>query len=106
MTNENQSDEKTVLKGEQALKLWREGKDEWNQWVEENPVADVDFSGVDFGKDPKNHIPKNNFEGFKFPKGKVDFSRVTFYQLDASQNEQNVSFMNAHLGDGEVTFEK
>jgi hypothetical protein len=44
------SQDRIMLNGHEALALWRKGKDPWNLWVEENPVAGVDFSNINFGK--------------------------------------------------------
>lgn len=45
--SDNHPSDRVILKGEAALVLWRQRKEVWNQWVEDNPVADIDFSGVD-----------------------------------------------------------
>ncbi|MCV6590775.1 MAG: hypothetical protein OIF57_17390, partial [Marinobacterium sp.] len=37
-----------TLKGDEAVALWKKGREAWNQWVRENPVYNVDFSEVDF----------------------------------------------------------
>jgi hypothetical protein len=42
--------ERPTLKGQEAIALWRQGREVWNQWVEENPEYNVDFLGVDFSK--------------------------------------------------------
>ncbi len=44
------SEERPTLSGDQAIETWLKGRDVWNQWVEENPEYNVDFSGVDFSR--------------------------------------------------------
>ncbi len=97
MTTEKSTEEKIVLKGEVALALWRQGKDTWNQWVEDNPVADVDFSFVDFGEERTEENPVIDFRAFRFPEGRVSFHLAKF-------GEGNVSFDKAQFGDGDFSF--
>ena len=42
------AEERGVSEGQDAIDPWRQGRDAWNAWVAENPVADIDFSRVDF----------------------------------------------------------
>ena len=98
------TDPRTILQGEDAIALWKEGKEAWNEWVDKHPEADVDFSGVDFGPyhdDPDCHVPPHEwpFAEFRFPKGKVSF-------FDAQFGEEEVSFSHAQFGEGEISFEK
>ncbi|MCG7540600.1 hypothetical protein [Pseudoalteromonas sp. OF7H-1] len=83
---------KVVLKGQAAIELWLQGREAWNKWVEENPVADVSFHKADFTK--YGVVP---FENYKFPKGSVDFSQAQFGAGD-------VDFTQAQFGDGGVYF--
>lgn len=79
-----------TLKGEAALKLWRQGKDAWNAWIEKNPGMDIDFSGVDFSE----HCGDDgiiSFEGFNFGDGNVSFNGACF-------EGRNVSFDRASFG--------
>ncbi|MBT6717366.1 MAG: hypothetical protein HOB18_06995, partial [Nitrospina sp.] len=89
--------EKKILKGQAAIDLWLKGKDAWNKWVEENPVADVSFQGVDFSQHRVDDII--SFSGFKFPTGIVDFYGATF-------GKGHVDFFGASFGEGEVWFHK
>lgn len=84
--------EKVVLEGQAAIDLWLQGKDAWNKWVEENPVADISFSGVDFSE-----FERVSFQEYKFPNGNVDFSVTEF-------GECEVSFTETNFGDGYVNF--
>ncbi|MGA4608702.1 hypothetical protein [Pseudoalteromonas maricaloris] len=95
---------KVVLKGQAAIELWLQGKEAWNKWVEENPVADVSFREVDFTK-----FEGVLFTGYKFPTGTVDFSLARFNEDRAiCPNKQlaniQVNFSHAHFGDGDVDF--
>ncbi|MEP3247977.1 MAG: hypothetical protein ABJN40_06350 [Sneathiella sp.] len=113
---------KTVLAGNDAVDLWLQGKDAWNKWVEENPKAFVDFSGVNFGDiGTINNLASISFKHFCFPDGPVFFKRAYFGQgtisfefsnfgdglvsfQDATFNKSNVLFNNASYGDGGVSF--
>ena len=54
-----------VLKGENLLRLWNEGLDAWNQWFEDNPKAELDFTNVRFPEGIKKPL-----NGFKLPRRK------------------------------------
>ena len=84
--------ERVVLEGQDAIDLWQRGRDAWNTWVEENPEADIDFSGVDFSK-----YGDVSFASFRFPNGKKDFSETVF-------DDGIVGFYEADFGDGDVRF--
>ena len=96
------TDERMSLKGEEAIALWKQGKDAWNDWVKEHPEADVDFANVDFSQyrdDPSCRIPADAwpFAGFRFPRGSVNFSRTQF-------GDGRVSFFQAQFKKGDVSF--
>jgi hypothetical protein len=91
-----ENDKRITLSGDAALNLYLKGKDEWNKWVEENPVADIDFSGLDFCI-VKNQGLAVNFELYVFPKGNVNFDNVRF-------GNGNVNFKGTHFCDGDVNF--
>ena len=100
--------EKIVLKGDDAIALWKAGKDTWNQWAKENPEADVDFSDVDFSNRRKNGEPIS-FRKYVFPEGNVDFSGAQFGEgnvdfIAAQFGEGNVCFIGAQFGEGNVDF--
>ena len=61
-----------TLEGKEAIELWKKGKDAWNKWVEENPIANVDFKHKEF---TDAYI---SFEGFNFPAGDIIFSKTIF----------------------------
>ncbi len=94
----------------EAVRLWQQGKDIWNGWVEKNPKCDVDFSKVDFN--PLRRHTENeiiNFSGFNFPNGNVDFQEASFGEgkvdfRNAGFGEGLVSFMEATFGNGNVDF--
>lgn len=89
---------KVILQGQEAIDLWLKGKDAWNEWVEENPVADVNFSGVKFFELRESCFHQViNFRKFNFPKGKVNFRYAEF-------GDGNVDFSGTKFGDGEVDF--
>ncbi|QPB85864.1 hypothetical protein CWC22_022960 [Pseudoalteromonas rubra] len=97
-------DSKTVLEGQAAIDLWLQGKEIWNKWVEENPIADVDFAKADFAK-----YDTVSFEGYKFPKGYVSFIRAKFGEgrvsfSGAQFGKGGVSFYNTQFGEGRVSF--
>ena len=67
------AEERVVLAGRDAIGLWRQSRVALNTWVEENPVADIDFSEAGFSK--YGSVP---FDGFHFPTGKKDFLEIVF----------------------------
>ena len=106
---------KIILQGEEAMKLWRQGKDDWNNWVEQNPEADVSFKGMDFSKEPltivRSHHKGLCFGEFCFPKGDVNFSSTKFGKgavnfFKADFGEGSVDFSEANFGEGLVNFSK
>ena len=105
-----QADKKIILAGEDALALWRQGKDVWNKWVKEHPKANVDFSKVDFSIERKEKFIID-FAYFNFPSGNVFFNGATFGDggvnfSGATFGDGNVNFSRATFGDGEYQFEK
>jgi hypothetical protein len=95
-------DEKRLcLSGDEAINIWEQGKEAWNSWVEANPVADVDFSNVDFSKWISINDKKTGatFEGFAFPNGNISFEGATFFF-------GGLNFCGANFGDGKVDFTK
>ena len=70
-----------MMNQSELLALLGEGKEAWNEWVNANPAAEVDFTGVEFD----NTV---TFKGFQFPNnatftgatfsGDADFSNATF----------------------------
>jgi hypothetical protein len=90
--------DKIVLKGDDAIALWKAGKDTWNQWAKENPEADVDFSGVKLSEHRTKGMPID-FTGYIFPNGNVSFSHAIF-------GDGHVSFCLATFGAGNVLFNR
>ncbi len=93
-----------TLKRDDALALWEEGRDAWNNWVANNLDYNIDFEKVDF-----SDYGIVNFSGFNFPNGDVDFSYATFGDGDvdfsnATFGDGNVFFSRATFGDGNVSF--
>ncbi len=88
-----------VLRGEEALALYRKGKDAWNKWAEDNPGVKVSFKGVEF----KHAI----FAGFVFP-GDADFTNATFIGnawFDDATFSGDAWFIDATFS-GDVSFRK
>ena len=95
-------DEKISLGPQEALVLWKQGREVWNAWVAENPVADISFAGVDFNQyRDLDTIPNNEwpFQRFCFPTGKKNFSGATFGQ-------GNVVFQGINFGNGNFEFDR
>lgn len=100
--------EKVVLKGDDAIALWKAGKDAWNQWVKDNPKADVSFLGVNFNAHRKASDPIS-FSEYLFPHGDVNFAMAQFGDgnvdfSDAQFDKGTVSFHFAMFGEGDVNF--
>ncbi|MCY7293993.1 pentapeptide repeat-containing protein [Alteromonas sp. a30] len=84
----------------EAVQLWLQGREAWNQWVNENPECDVDFSEVDFGYLRKfTERGEIDFSFYNFPKGDIDFSEVEF-------GDGNMSFSRSNFGDGNMSFSR
>ncbi|NMW32709.1 hypothetical protein HKD42_11600 [Altererythrobacter sp. RZ02] len=86
-----------VLKGEDAIELWRRGREVWNAWVEQNPEADVNFSSQSFNGPNNLPLRSVDFTGFIFPNGFINFA-------DAKLGDGNVWFVDAEFGRGNVNF--
>ena len=78
----NGTNKATILKGREAMDLYIQGKDAWNEWAKVNNGSTVDFTGEKF----ENAIAIS-FEGFLFP-GPTSFTAVTF-------NSPSISFKYA-----------
>ncbi len=77
-------DEEISLGPQEAVDLWKQGREVWNAWVAENPVADISFAGVGFNQyRGLDTIPQNEwpFQSFCFPTGEKNFG-ATFGQGD------------------------
>ena len=65
----------------ELLALVAQGKDVWNEWVDANPDAKVDFPGIEFGRDVAFfyfRLPKNASFHMTTFSGDVDFRGATF----------------------------
>jgi len=105
-----EEEQRASLAGEEALDIWRQGKDAWNAWIDEHPNVDIDFSGVDFRKERKKGSGAISFAGFRFGEGRVSFSRARFgdgdvWFLDTNFGNGDVSFDRVSFGDGKVSFD-
>lgn len=104
LKNDKDMIEKMLLKGDSAKEIWKQGRDVWNKWVDDNPEANVSFEGVTFEDDDKTDYKVGvilnrgfNFVGYKFPKGFVCFKNAEF-------GDGNVEFYGTEFGDGDVSF--
>lgn len=86
-----------TLSGDDAVDLYFKGQKVWNQWVGENPEANIDFSNVNFEKLRTEETPEIIFANFNFPNGLINF-------LNANFGEGNVSFFQANFGKSNVVF--
>lgn len=85
-----------TLEPKKSLALWRQGKDTWNAWVEENPEYNISFLGVYFSQ-YREEFPIISFAGFNFSKGNISFVSTRF-------GDGDVNFVGARFGDGDVNF--
>lgn len=90
--------EPVVLKGDEAIALWREGREAWNAWIEGHPGARIDFN--------KFHFPAGQilFAGYQFGDGEVSFADAIFGNRDVKPGDKIVSFDGAMFGAGTVSF--
>jgi uncharacterized protein YjbI with pentapeptide repeats len=93
-------DDYETLDRDDAINLWLQGKDAWNEWVNENPKYNIDFSRVKFDAQLFNRgIPQT--EIYIFPEGKVSFKSV--FNRDII-NFQNANFENSSVDFSGITF--
>ena len=93
-----------TLKKNEAMTLWSKGRDEWNQWVKDNPEYNIDFSGVLFSVrevSSKNNLQVFPFEGFNFPSGVIKFQKTRFVGRNLE-----ISFKGANFASGSVFFDQ
>ena len=105
--DDNASTEPAILKGEDAIALWKEGRDAWNTYIETHPGVEIDFSNVDFSPHRFESEPLS-FEGFRFGIGDVSFKGAVFNSGDVSFEfatfDGRLSFNGATFGNGIVSF--
>ena len=99
------SESDKVLRGQEAIDLYKQGKNAWNKWAEAHDGWTVDFNGMTF--EPNED---KSFEGFIFP-GRVIFSSANFGGGNisfrgAKINGGNISFRRTVFGDGDILFDK
>ncbi|MBE69205.1 MAG: hypothetical protein CMO07_00275 [Thalassospira sp.] len=97
MTEEVEQERRT-LEGEAALRLWRQGQEAWNSWIDEHPGWNISFAGIDFSTE-RDIEDKLSFAGYNFGDGYVDFARATF-------SDSHVHFTKAIFGLGAVYFSR
>lgn len=95
MTEETEQ-ERPTLRGEQALRLWRQGREAWNSWIDQHPGWNISFSGINFSRE-RGSAGNLSFSNYRFGDGNVDFSEATF-------GDGNVDFSEATFGDSVVYF--
>ena len=83
-----------TLEPDDAVALWRQGKDAWNAWVEEHPEYNISFNGVNFSE-YRADFPTISFEEFNFPIGDISFSCANFGNGD-------VDFSEVRFSDGQL----
>ncbi|MEZ5691670.1 MAG: pentapeptide repeat-containing protein [Rickettsiales bacterium] len=66
-----------ILSGDELLKLLKNGKDKWNDWVAKNRAVHIDFRGIDF---VANNI---SLDGMNFPEGEINFRGIKFTEATA-----------------------
>lgn len=85
------------LMGKDAVALWLEGPEAWNDWVDKNIGVKVSFRGVNFS-DYISEDEDISFSGYKFPQDAiVDFTSAKF-------NCARVFFNGAIFNSGIVLF--
>ncbi|WP_299496909.1 hypothetical protein [uncultured Shewanella sp.] len=84
------------LERDAAIALLKDGPDKWNEWVEKNPEANINFSGGCIDKGESGAI---SFSGFHFPKGLINFGGVHF-------KGQDLNFDKAVFSGGQLIFNR
>ena len=94
-----------ILEGDEALNLFKAGRNEWNKWASAHTGYKVSFRKVDFSFSSPN---RDSFSGFIFP-GDVDFCEAIFRELGVDFTASDfsngtTSFSCAVFTGGEVSF--
>ena len=79
----------TSLSGQNAINLFKKGKDIWNEWVKKNPNANVSFANMDLSN-CRNSEGIIDFSDFHFPNGRISFSRLNLVKVMSLLNELNL----------------
>ncbi|TBR42008.1 hypothetical protein CBF23_008715 [Marinomonas agarivorans] len=100
-------DENGALRDEEAYKLFNQGASAWNDFMEQYPETDVDFSHFDFSR--YYDLDKIDFSGFQFPK-ETSFAHTNFGNncvlfVDVKIGDDYVSFEHANFGYGDISFD-
>ncbi len=78
------------------MELWCLGKDAWNQWVMDNPEANISFDQADFSTIDKDEI---DFKHFTFPSGELSF-------IDAIFSDKIVNFSFSEFNCKKISLSK
>ena len=102
--------EKRIISGQEAHKLFQSGVDKWNEWTSNHKDWSVDFSNIDFARGGSAG-PTFDFSFFRFATGGVKFENVNFGDNPVSFEGAiflggNVSFNKCHFGAGLLNFKK
>lgn len=109
-----------TLNRDDAVDLLKSGRVKWNEWVKDNPEANIDFSGLIINAGDTGVI---SFSNFHFPKGFINFSNVDFtaqdlifdravfnggqlFFFDAIINVKSVNFDSIDFGETNVSFDR
>ncbi|SOB93667.1 pentapeptide repeat-containing protein [Thalassospira xiamenensis] len=95
MTEETEQ-ERPTLGGEEAIKLWRQGREAWNNWIDQHSGWDIDFSFSDFSRE-LGRDEDISFSGYRFGNGNIYFFNANF-------SNNNINFSRAKFGNGRVDF--
>ncbi|GEM_PF-2797943 len=104
--------EQVILKGQDAVTLWLQGAEAWNNWVWENRTqGKIHFCGADFANIRiRQNLDLVSFEGFSFPYNQTIFEDVSFGEGDVSFKGvrffRGVTFENCVFGEGSIHFEE
>ncbi len=111
MENMSETQPEPTLKGQDAVDLWLQGAEAWNDWVRENEICGhIHFYGTDFSDIQTRHeINVLSFEEYHFPENRVIFENVSFGTGDVSFKgvhfRRGVAFINAAFDGGLISFE-
>lgn len=84
------------LNCKESMELWCLGKDAWNQWVMDNPEANISFDQADFSTIDKNEV---DFKHFKFPSGELSF-------VDAIFSDKIINFSFSEINCKKISLSK
>ncbi|MFC4234620.1 pentapeptide repeat-containing protein [Thalassospira xianhensis] len=99
-----------MLVADEALDLWRKGRNAWNSWIDRHPGSDINFFLIDFSLE-RDPLAVLSFAKYRFDNINVNFSYANFGhgEIDftqASFRNCNLGLSNINFGNGDLNFSR